>query len=51
MPFVYLVRFFSDASNFEDVITTWDLYSAAYTDHMGVCITINKNRGEFKKLH
>ena len=37
-------------SGFENVIVNWHLYAPFYTDHFGVCVTINKGRGSFRKL-
>ena len=31
-------------SGFENVIVNWHLYAPFYTDHFGVCVTINKGR-------
>ena len=32
-----------------DVVIGWQLYSPVYTDHLGICIKINKGKNIFKK--
>ena len=37
-------------SAFENVVVNWHLFAPFYTDHFGVCITINKGKDSFRKL-
>jgi len=42
--------FIRKANAFQDVVITYELYGAFYSDHFGLCIKINKGRDGFKKM-